>query len=144
MGGDQLVDTLRRIAISQRRDLYRIGVRFFMTENMRRATASENFGSYTHAHEKGDCVLLGVFAGNREVGSRFITLSIRSPRGNHLGLSVNFKRCRIGRRYSSDLFSARGIFLVDGELLRSSRRYIVAPLKHTMWNLSTTYGKGVD
>ena len=35
LGGDQLVDALRRISISQRRDLYRFAPLFFLTENIR-------------------------------------------------------------------------------------------------------------
>ena len=57
--GAQLVGTIQRIAISQRRDLYRYGFRFCLAESMCKAIASENFGSYAHTFEKGDCLLLG-------------------------------------------------------------------------------------
>ena len=61
---DQLVDTLHRIAISQRRDLPRFGPRSFSTDNMRNAIASANFGAYAYSHEIEDCVMLGDFRGN--------------------------------------------------------------------------------
>ena len=61
--GGILADTLRRIAISQRRDLYRYGFRFFLTASARKAIAMANFGPYAHAFEKGDFLLLGDFRG---------------------------------------------------------------------------------
>ena len=59
--GEQVVDTHQRIAIAQRRDLYCYGFRFFPTEDMRKAIASANFGSYARKSEKDDCLLLGDF-----------------------------------------------------------------------------------
>ena len=58
---EQTADTIRRIAISQRRDLYRCGFRFFHTEDLRKAIASANFGPYACAFEKDGCLLMGDF-----------------------------------------------------------------------------------
>ena len=61
--GDQLVDTLHRNAVSQRHDLFRIGFLFFLTERMRNAIDSSNFGPYDYSHEEEDCILSGDFRG---------------------------------------------------------------------------------
>ena len=59
----RLVDTLQRIAISQRRDLFRFGFRFFGAESMCKAIAAASFGTYAHMREKEDCILLVDFRG---------------------------------------------------------------------------------
>ena len=59
--GEQLVVTHRRVAISHRHDLYRYGFRFFLTDNMCKAIAASNFGSYAHSFEKDASLLLGDF-----------------------------------------------------------------------------------
>ena len=61
VGGEQLTETLLRIAISQRHDLYRFGFRFFFTENLCKAVATGSFGSFAHDTEKEEVILLGDF-----------------------------------------------------------------------------------
>ena len=60
--GERLTETLMRIAVSQRHDLYRFGFRFFITERVCKCVASASFGSYAHTFEEDDCLLLGDFS----------------------------------------------------------------------------------
>ena len=59
--GEQLTGALLRLPISQRRDLYRFGFRFYFTGNLRKSVSTGSFGSFSHATEKGEVILLGDF-----------------------------------------------------------------------------------
>ena len=137
---EQLADTIRRIAVSRRRDLYRYGFRFFLTENMRNAIETPNFGSYAHSFVKEDCLFLGDFRA-QSMGRLAVCHPYNVKQcGNDRLLPASSRRCQINRHCPSKRYMELETEGIGDWKPIFSPTYISIPLKHTPWSLSSQFG----